>query len=126
MVRYGGGATMIPEAKGPIRERMAREVGRIEKSAAYTIGLAYPSPYHTGMSSLGFLQIYKSIQLEHGLACERLFLPDDAERVSLSYEGLRPLSDFPLLAFSVAYELELAGLVRMLEDCRSRLSPMRS
>jgi hypothetical protein len=101
-----------------IRGRLEKEVGRLEKSAAFTIGLCYPSPYRVGMSSLGYQQIYKLIQGRPGMACERFFLPDDAEAVSvapLSYEGLRPLRDFPVLAFSVAYELELAGLIQMLE-----------
>jgi radical SAM superfamily enzyme YgiQ (UPF0313 family) len=109
-------ARMPTEPLSPIRERLAREVGRLDKAAAYTIALAYPSPYHTGMSSLGFLQIYRMMQRAPGLACERAFLPDEPRRAPLTYEGLRGLSEFPIVAFSVAYELELAGLVRMLED----------
>src|SRR5215204_3780155 len=93
-----------------IRERLASETGRIDKHAPFRIALAYPSPYHAGMSSLGFLQIYRAIQDEPGMACERAFLPDDAggrsdrkPDVPLTYEGLRPLGDFPVLALSVAY-----------------------
>jgi radical SAM superfamily enzyme YgiQ (UPF0313 family) len=109
---------MAREPTSVIRERLAREVGRIDKHASTSIALAYPSPYRTGMSSLGFLQIYKILQSEPGLACERFFLPDEARGIELApvgYEHHRALSDFPLIAFSVAYELELAGLVQMLE-----------
>jgi radical SAM superfamily enzyme YgiQ (UPF0313 family) len=112
---------MAREPIAPLRERLSREVGRIDKRARFTVGLAYPSPYRTGMSSLGFQQIYKLIQGADELACERLFLPDSADRAEIapvSYEGLRPLGDFPVVAFSVAYELELAGLVQMLEASR--------
>lgn len=103
-----------------VRKRLQLERGRIDKSAPFTVALAYPSPYRVGMSSLGFLQIYKSIQREPGMACERVFLHDDAksgpvEDPPLSYEGLRALDTFPVVAFSVAYELELAGVVQMLE-----------
>lgn len=98
-----------------IRTRLAGERGRMDKQAPFRIALAYPSPYRAAMSSLGFLQIYKTIQLEPGMACERAFLPDDARATPVSYEGLRPLSDFPVIALSVAYELELAGLVQILE-----------
>src|SRR3954469_9232342 len=101
-----------------IRSRLAREIGRIDKQAAYRVALAYPSPYRAGMSSLGFLQIYKAIQAEDGMCCERAFLADDeaGERVPpLTYEGLRPISAFPVIALSVAYELELAGVVKLLE-----------
>jgi len=100
-----------------IRRRLASEVGRIEKQAPFRVALAYPSPYHVGMSSLGYLQIYKTIQREDGMCCERAFLGDDGtERVTpLTYEGLRPISDFPVVALSVAYELELAGVAKLLD-----------
>lgn len=102
------------------KERLALECGRIDKQAPFTVGLVYPSPYRVGMSSLGFQQIYKMIQAEPGMACERLFLPDNAGSGPLdysvrSYESLRPLEEFELVAFSVAYELELAGMVQLLE-----------
>jgi len=105
-----------------IRFRLARESGRIDKQAPRRVALAYPSPYAVGMSSLGFQQIYRILQGMPGVACERVFLPDGADHAEtsemeapVSYEGLRPLGDFPWIAFSVAYELELAGLLRMLE-----------
>ncbi len=109
---------MLREPTSVIRERLAREVGRIDKQAPNAIALAYPSPYRTGMSSLGFLQIYKILQAEPGLACERFFLPDEADGTKIApvgYEQHRALSDFSLIALSVAYELELAGVVQMLE-----------
>ncbi|MBX3183913.1 MAG: radical SAM protein [Polyangiaceae bacterium] len=108
-----------------IRQRLADEVGRIPKQAPIRVGLCYPSPYHVGMSSLGFQRIYRLLQETPDMMCERLFLPDGGDRAGLtgiepvvSYEGLRGLSDFPILAFSVAYELELAGLVRMLDAAK--------
>lgn len=101
-----------------IRERLARETGRSTKEAPFTIALAYPSPYRTGMSSLGYLSIYRGIQDEPGMACERVFLPDDdgeAGEGAISYESQKPLAAFPVIATSVAYELEIGGLVRLLE-----------
>jgi radical SAM superfamily enzyme YgiQ (UPF0313 family) len=105
-----------------IRARLSREVGRIDKHAPFRVALTYPSPYSVGMSSLGFQQIYRLVQALPGVACERVFLPDGAGNsggtsieLPVSYEGLRPLGDFPLIAVSVAYELELAGLLRMLD-----------
>jgi radical SAM superfamily enzyme YgiQ (UPF0313 family) len=103
-----------------IRQRLRLERGRIDKNAPFTVALAYPSPYRVGMSSLGYLQIYKTIQAEPEMACERVFLHDDAgsgpvNEPPLSYEGLRALDTFPVIAFSVAYELEVAGVVQMLE-----------
>ena len=107
-----------------IADRLADEHGRIDKNAPRRVGLVYPSPYAVAMSSLGFQRIYRALQAIPGVACERAFLPD-AERASsapleepVTYEGLRRLDELPLLAFSVAYELELAGVVKMLDLAR--------
>ncbi|NUO49613.1 MAG: radical SAM protein, partial [Polyangiaceae bacterium] len=117
---------MVWESHDAIRRRLDGERGRIEKRDGAAVALAYPSPYHAGMSSLGFQQVYKLIQASDGFRCARTFLPDDAaqrEVTPLTYEDLRPLSHYPIIAFSVAYELELAGLVSMLE--RSDIPSLR-
>lgn len=104
-----------------IRTRLSDEIGRIDKQAPYVVALAYPSPYAAGMSSLGYQRIYRAIMETPGMSCERAFLDDEAEKDitrqerSLTYESLRPLDAFGVVAFSVAYELEIAGVVRMLE-----------
>jgi len=85
------------------------------------VALCYPSPYRVGMSSLGFQRIYRALMEAPGIACERAFLDDecegDAARLAehpVTYESMRPLEELPVLAFSVAYELEIGGIVRML------------
>ena len=102
-----------------IRQRLGDETGRMSKEAPFTVALTYPSPYHTGMSSLGFQRIYRAIMEAQGMSCERAFLDDDAETGGgerpLTYESLKPLEAFPVIAFSVAYELEIAGMIRVLE-----------
>ncbi|WP_394844433.1 B12-binding domain-containing radical SAM protein [Pendulispora brunnea] len=104
-----------------VRRRLADEVGRCPKEAPTTVAMLYPSPYGAGMSSLGFQRIYRAINDMPGFACERVFLDDEAEQdLSVqarprTYESLRPLEEFPIVAVSVAYELEIAGLVRMLD-----------
>jgi radical SAM superfamily enzyme YgiQ (UPF0313 family) len=105
-----------------IRRRLADETGRIAKQAPFSVALCYPSPYRVGMSSLGYQRIYRALMEAPGLSCERVFLDDECEsepaRLAerpISYESMRPLDAFPVLAFSVAYELEIAGLIRMLQ-----------
>ncbi len=101
-----------------IRQRLADEVGRISKEAPLRVCLAYPSPYHVGMSSLGFQRIYRALMDHPQMACERAFLPDEgrpADEAAVTYESFASLSDFPVIALSVAYELELAGVVKLLE-----------
>jgi len=103
-----------------VRRRLDGEVGAIRKEGAYPVALVYPSPYHTGMSSLGYQRIYRALQEAPGLGAERAFLDDDSkpgepQAQLLTYESLRPVGDFPVFAVSVAYELEIAGLVQTLD-----------
>lgn len=113
--------TISEHTRRLVRERLADEVGRIDKEAPHRVALAYPSPYRVAMSSLGYQRIYRAIQELPGFAAERVFLPDEGDRPGarierpVSYETLRELGEFPIVAVSVAYEIELAGLVRMLE-----------
>jgi radical SAM superfamily enzyme YgiQ (UPF0313 family) len=101
--------------------RLSDERGTIFKQAELPFALCYPSPYAVGMSSLGFQTIYRRLNDLPGVAAERAFLPDDsaAARVGAdplrTYESGRPVGDFPVVAFSLAYELELAGLVDCLD-----------
>jgi radical SAM superfamily enzyme YgiQ (UPF0313 family) len=105
-----------------IREqRLGDEVGTLHKQGDLGVALVYPSPYHVGMSSLGFQTIYRELNALPGVAAERAFLPDDViearrlrERLC-TYESARPVSDFGVVAFSLAYELELAGLADCLD-----------
>jgi radical SAM superfamily enzyme YgiQ (UPF0313 family) len=110
-----------PTLRDRIRHRLDDETGRIAKQAPFTVALCYPSPYRVGMSSLGYQRIYRALMEADGLACERAFLDDECEddpaRLAerpVTYESMRPIDDLPVLAFSVAYELEISGVVRML------------
>jgi radical SAM superfamily enzyme YgiQ (UPF0313 family) len=104
------------------RQRLlAAEQGTLIKIARQRVALCYPSPYHVGMSSLGFQSIYREVHAHPGATAERAFLPDDvaAFRASrtpvFTLESGTPLGQFPVLAFSVAYELELPGLFTLLQ-----------
>ncbi|MDQ3035503.1 MAG: B12-binding domain-containing radical SAM protein [Myxococcota bacterium] len=106
--------------RAEIRDRIADEIGTLRSDRPERVALVYPSPYRTGMSSLGYQTIYRAIH-ESGRVAERAFLPDDVEawkraRLPLiTYESERAVSDFGVIATSVAYEIELAGLVQCLE-----------
>ncbi len=103
-----------------IRARLGDERGTIYRDAPEKVVLLYPSPYHVGMSSLGFQTMYREINGVAGRGAERAFLPDDVaahERARLplySYESQRSVADFPVIGLSVAFELELAGVVQSL------------
>jgi radical SAM superfamily enzyme YgiQ (UPF0313 family) len=109
------------DAAVAVRARLAGERGTIRKEAADRVALVYPSPYRAAMSSLGYQQIYRLLNAVPDLAADRAMQPDDvaAARAAggalVTLETERPVGDYPLVAFSVAYELELAGLVDCLD-----------
>lgn len=82
--------------------------------------LLYPSPYRAGMSSLGY-QWVLDILRQSGMSAERAFLPDDADdalksrRPLVTYETRTPVGRYSVIGVSLAYELELAGLVKALQ-----------
>lgn len=104
------------DVRALIRARLDDEIGTLHREAPRRVALVYPSPYHVGMSSLGYQTIYRLLNSVDGWAAERAFLPDDvdawrkARLPLLTYERETPASDCDVLAFSVAYELELTGL----------------
>ena len=107
--------------RAEIESRLRDEIGVIDKAAPESIALLYPSPYHVGTSSRGYQTIYRSVNATAGRAAHRAFLPDDVEVAQasrspvLTYEARRPMADYPVIAVSVAYEAELAGLIQALE-----------
>jgi radical SAM superfamily enzyme YgiQ (UPF0313 family) len=107
--------------RNEVRERLAAELGTVHKHAPERVALCYPSPYRVGMSSLGFQSIYREINARPNSVAERAFLPDDVEAYRrtrtpvFTYEGERPISEYPVIAISVAYEIELAGVIELLE-----------
>ncbi|MBM3790568.1 MAG: radical SAM protein [Acidobacteria bacterium] len=108
---------LISQVRGRVRD----EQGTLHKRAGLRVALCYPSPYSVGMSSLGFQAVYREIHRHEGTTAERAFLPDRIQDYSRSrtpvftYESETPLSEFPVLAFSISYELEITGLLEVLD-----------
>ncbi len=112
-----------------VHDRIARERGPVFQPGLRRVAMAYPSPYRAGMSSLGYQVILQRMR-DAGIAAERVFLPDvpaayrAARRRPFSYETGTELQRFPLIAVSLAYELEVAGLIELLE--LSGIPPLRA
>lgn len=97
-----------------LKELLSRERG-VESvdwgRADLRVTLVYPNTYALAMSNLGFLTIYRLLSME-GVVCERAFLPDGnmvkefirTGTPLLSLESQRPLYEFDILAFSIAFE----------------------
>src|ERR1051325_4115104 len=99
------------------RGLLAAERGTLWKQAETRIALVYPSPYRAAMSSLGYQQIYRVLHAMPGVAADRAMLPEDDARggAFVALETARPVGGYPMLAYSVAYELEIAGVVDTLD-----------
>lgn len=108
-----------PARRGPTAEELlAAEVGTLYKEAETRVALVYPSPYNVAMSSLGYQQIYRTLHEQPGIAADRAMLSEDPAAPLVTLETGRPLGEYPVLAFSVAYELEIAGVVAALDKAR--------
>jgi radical SAM superfamily enzyme YgiQ (UPF0313 family) len=91
-----------------------------------SVCLVYPNTYHVGMSNLGFQGIYGLLNRRSDIVCERTFLPGDGELREyrrtgtplFSYETKRPLSSFPIVAFSLSYENDYANVATILDISR--------
>ncbi|MBP2630889.1 MAG: hypothetical protein H6Q70_1517 [Firmicutes bacterium] len=85
--------------------------------------LVYPNSYHIGMSNLGFHIIYQLINNRADTACERVFLPEkklEEEYIRtntpiMSIENQRPLYEFPLIGFSISFEMDYFNILKILE-----------
>ncbi|MBK9670388.1 MAG: radical SAM protein [Thermomonas sp.] len=103
-----------------LESRLSRERGGRFRVGGPPVAMLYPSPYRVGMSSLGYQWIL-GLLLDAGFSAERCFLPDDVaawrkSRTPLAtMETHTPLARFPVIGVSLAYELELAGLVEALQ-----------
>lgn len=103
------------QLSGP-RQRLASEL-QLEhwSDAPNRCALVYPSGYHVGMSSLGFQQIWRSILATDGWTPLRAFNDEDEKGRPFAYELAGSMPDVQAIALSVAYELEIAGVIEMLD-----------
>ncbi|MFB3884427.1 MAG: TIGR03960 family B12-binding radical SAM protein [Thermodesulfobacteriota bacterium] len=104
---------------------LEKERGAVQKpwGGKKTICLIYPNTYHVGMSNLGFQTVYRRLNSEDDIVCERAFLldPDDLREYHntqtplFSLESQKPLSDFDILAFSISFENDFPNILTLLD-----------
>lgn len=99
---------------------LARESGTIRKDwgGRLPVALVYPNTYWVGMSSLAVHTLYRMLNARPNVVAERAFWSLEArpraDETALSIESQRPLGDFAVIAFSIAYELDYFHVVEML------------
>ena len=103
---------------------LAKETGYIRKPSGsrLRVALAFPNTYWVGMSNLGFQTVYRLLNAQDDIACERVFLPPKQELAELlasntplvSLESQTPVSEFDIVAFSVSFEWDYVNVLTLL------------
>ena len=106
------------------RETLSKEVGYTKKphGGRLRVALAFPNTYWVGMSNLGFQTVYRLLNAEDDIVCERFFLPPKQELAELSasraplvtLESQTPVGDFDVVAFSVSFEWDYVNVLTLL------------
>jgi radical SAM superfamily enzyme YgiQ (UPF0313 family) len=86
------------------------------------VALAFPNTYFVGMSSLGYQTVYRLFNELDDVVCERVFLPPKQELQSqlasgtplLTLESQTAVSEFDIIAFSVAFEWDYTNILSLL------------
>src|SRR5215472_16307020 len=105
-------------------DRIAQEKLLYERRSGGEVSVCviYPNLYRLGMANLGYQAIFQIFDSHPSVDAERAFLPDPDERAALragsgrlsSFERGRALSDFDILAFSVAFETDYLNVLAVL------------
>ena len=99
---------------------MRAEKGAVVKprGGRTTVCLVYPNTYYVGMSSLGLQTVYRIINGRADALAERAFIPDEPDRQEFlktgtplfALESQSPVNSFDIVAFSVSFENDYAGV----------------
>lgn len=98
-------------------ERATETFGR---PGRHRVALGFPNSYEVGMSNLGFQWVYRLLNREEDLSCERFFFDEEelSGRGPRTLESATPLAAFPLVAFSISWEMDYAHFLRILPAAR--------
>jgi radical SAM family uncharacterized protein len=107
------------------KDILKKERGTVQKKwgGKITVCLLYPNSYHVGMSNLGFQTLYRILNAQDDVVCERAFLPEpedlrvyrNTQTPLFSLESQKPLSSFDILAFSISFENDFLNVLTLLE-----------
>lgn len=92
----------LPRPQGPLR-----------------VLLAYPCPYPVAAASLGYQTVFRLLSAYPALDVDRAWLQHGSRPDPRGLRGARtgrPASDFHVIAVSLAWELELPGLIALLQS----------
>jgi radical SAM family uncharacterized protein len=96
---------------------------RYKPEASFGFAFCFPDTYDVGMSHLGMKILYDILNNLEDIRCERVFMPGVDMADGLKKEGIplfsletrTPLKDFPLIGFTLQYEMSFTCILEMLD-----------
>jgi radical SAM superfamily enzyme YgiQ (UPF0313 family) len=103
-----------------LQDDRVKEVGTIRKSwvGRIHIGLVFPQTYSLAMSNLGYQTVYRLFNRFEDVVCERFCMCHAPAKRLAALESGRPLADFDIAAFSVAFENDYPHVLGLLAQAR--------
>src|SRR5690242_6343069 len=112
------------EQRERARVTLSKETGYVLKPRGdrLRVALAFPNTYWVGMSNLGFQTVYRLLNAQDDVVCERVFLPPKQELADLvrsrtplvTLESQSPVGEFDVFAFSVSFEWDYVNVLTLL------------
>src|SRR5258706_94496 len=102
-----------------------RATERLTRAGRHRIALGFANSYEIGMSNLGFQWVYRLFNREDDVVCERFFHEEGelhTGRGPTTMETGTPLAAFPLVAFSISWEMDYVHFLRLLPAARIPLT----
>ena len=93
-----------PEERGAVRKEPGGRLG---------VALVYPNAWRLGMANLGVHAVYRLLNADPAVRCERAFLPEEGGEPR-TVESDAPLRDFEVIAFSLSFEDDHPSVLRLL------------
>ncbi len=114
---------LLPQVEKPSRY-IDHEWGTLSKpEARFRVCLMYPDTYEVGLPNQGIAILYRILNGEEGISCERGYLPwvDMADKMReagvplLSLEGAAPVASFDVLGMHVPHEMAATNFLEAFE-----------
>ena len=101
--------------------RQPEEEGAVVKDwgGRLPVALTFPNSYYVGMSSLAFQLLYRWLNAEQDVVCERIFWQKGAAAAGqslLSLESGRRADEFDIWAFTISWEMDYFNVVELLRQ----------
>jgi len=114
---------LLPEVEKPARYTGGELHAVYKENSALRFGFAFPDTYEIGMSYLGLQILYKVLNDEPEVYCERLFAPSSdmeeqmrkAELPLFTIETKTPARELDFIGFTLQYELSYTNILNMLD-----------